>query len=108
MVVVETHNRRERRAKGVAAGPAEELLWCGTPYIHTRTLLQLFLVWSLLLVVPVPFLVELIEDAGGWVALAWAVVSVFIFVPRVSRSSRVVYVLTMKRAWTSTRTMCDI
>merc|ERR1719198_2724325 len=90
---------------------SEQLLWAAAPFIRTRTLMTLFAIWSLLLVVPVFILVEhpALGDAGGWAALAWAIVSVFIFVPRVSRSSRLVFALTSQRAFTSERTMyCSI
>jgi len=59
--------------------------------------------------VPVCVLVELVDETGGWWALTWAVVSVFIFVPRVSQGSRVVFALTTLRAFVSVRTMyCSI
>ncbi|KAL1528736.1 hypothetical protein AB1Y20_010069 [Prymnesium parvum] len=95
--------------RGEPPRPAEKLLWAGTPFLRTRTILTLFLVWIFLLVVPVFFLVEFVDEVGGWCALAWAFVSVFIFVPRISRSSRVVHALTTQRAFTSSRTMfCSI
>lgn len=87
----------------------EQLLWAGAPIIRTRTILILFAIWSLLLIVPVCVLVELVDETGGWWALTWAVVSVFIFVPRVSQGSRVVFALTTLRAFVSVRTMyCSI
>ena len=95
--------------KGQPMRAAEKLLWAGTPFLRTRTILSLFTWWVVLLIVPVFTLVELVEDVGGWIALGWAFISVFIFVPRISRSSRVVHVLTTQRAFTSTRTMfCSI
>ena len=90
-------------------GESEILLWAGTPHVRTRTLIQLFAVWTVLLVVPVFVLVEAIPESGGMVALAWAVLSVFIFVPYLSRGSREVYALTTHRAFSSCRTMfCSI
>ena len=121
----------------------ETLLWAGTPHIRTKILLQIFSVWSVLLVIPSLILVEVVPDLGGWLALvrakltrasrtyrrhraacprgprtarrgyaprtslgramctayramckrtvapqAWAVCSVFVFVPYISRGSR--------------------
>lgn len=87
----------------------EKLLWAGVPIIRTRTIVGIFALWSVLLVVPVFLLVELVEETGGWWALAWALVSVFIFVPRLSQGSRVVFALTSQRAFVSVRTMhCSI
>lgn len=87
----------------------ETLLWAGNPIIRTKTILMLFALWSVLLIIPVVVLVELVEDTGGWWAISWAVVSVFIFVPRISRSSRVVFALTTRRTFVSKRTMyCSI
>lgn len=66
---------------------------------------------SLALAVPILFVVEngALGDRGWLAALGWAVVSIFIFVPRVSCSSRYVMALTDKRAFTSERTMyCSI
>ena len=41
--------------------------------------------------------------------MAWAVVSVFLFVPRISRSSRAVFAITSKRVFSSERSMyCSI
>mmetsp|Transcript_43080 Transcript_43080/g.126657 ORF Transcript_43080/g.126657 Transcript_43080/m.126657 type:complete len:269 (-) Transcript_43080:1225-2031(-) len=95
--------------KGEPMRAAEKLLWAGTPFLRTRTILSLFLLWVVMLVVPVFLLVELVEETGGWLALGWAFISVFVFVPRVTRSSREVYALTTYRAFTSTRTMfCSI
>lgn len=87
----------------------EELLWAGAPVVRARAILAVLVLWALFLVVPVCLLVELIEETGGWWALAWAVVSVFVFVPRVSQGSRVVFALTSVRAFVSVRTMhCSI
>ena len=102
-----------RRPKGmgwkVPKGEMETLLWAGTPHIRTKILLQIFFVWSLLLVIPSLVLVEVVQDLGGWLALVWAVCSVFIFVPYISRGSREVYALTTHRAFSSCRTMfCSI
>ena len=85
--------------------PAEKLLWAGTPHLRTSSIMCYFFVWMVLLIVPVFILVEMVEDVGGWIAFAWAFVSVFIFVPIVSRSSRCVFALTTTRAFTSERTM---
>jgi len=88
---------------------AEKLLWAGAPIIRSRVVLIIFALWSFLLCLPAVLLVELVEDTGGWWALAWAVVSVFIFVPRISQGSRVVFALTSCRAFISVRTMyCSI
>jgi hypothetical protein len=87
----------------------DKLLWAGAPIIRTHTILTLFAVWAFLLTVPVLLLVELVEETGGWWAIAWAIVSVFIFVPRISQGSRVVFALTTQRAFVSVRTMhCSI
>jgi len=97
---------RARRSKG--ACEPEVLLWAGTPYLRTNKILLLFMIWVVVLLVPVFLLTEVVEH-GGWMALGWAVVSVFIFVPKISRSSREVYALTTCRVFASTRTMyCSI
>ena len=68
--------------------PPEQVMWAGTPHLRTATILYIFLVWSLTLVVPVLLLVELVDDIagsgvdGGWLSLGWAIISVFIFVPK--------------------------
>jgi hypothetical protein len=102
-----------RRPKGsgwkTPKGEIETLLWAGTPHIRTKILLQIFAVWSVLLVIPSLILVEVVPDLGGWLALVWAVCSVFVFVPYISRGSREVYALTTHRAFSSCRTMfCSI
>merc|ERR1719375_2103432 len=54
-------------------------------------------------------LVELVDEIGGWCAILWAVVSVFLFVPRISRGSREVFGLSNQRAFISKRSMyCSI
>ena len=50
----------------------ETLLWAGTPHIRTKILLQIFSVWSVLLVIPSLILVEVVPDLGGWLALVRA------------------------------------
>merc|ERR1712118_222836 len=65
-------------------GEVETLLWAGTPHVRTKILLQIFAIWSVLLLIPSLILVEVVPDVGGWLALAWAFCSVFIFVPYVS------------------------
>ncbi|KAL3925479.1 MAG: hypothetical protein SGPRY_003636, partial [Prymnesium sp.] len=106
-VLVAIDYGKPRRGEGPR--PPEKLLWAGAPYLRTRTIILLFSLWILLLLLPVFFLVEFVEFVGGYLALGWAFVSVFIFVPRISRSSRVVYALTTQRAFSSSRTMfCSI
>lgn len=93
----------------IKSAKGEKLLWAGTPIIRTRIIALLFAIWSVLLIVPLCLLVELVEETGGWWGIAWAFVSVFIFVPRVSQGSRVVFALTDRRAFVSVRTMyCSI
>jgi hypothetical protein len=88
---------------------AEKLLWAGTPYLRMRTRLLLFVLWMVCLIVPSMLLVELVDEIGGWCAIAWAFVSVFLFVPRISRASREVFALTTRRAFISKRSMyCSI
>ena len=88
---------------------AEKLLWAGTPYLRKRTIFLLFSLWMVLLFVPTLMLIELVDEIGGWCALAWAVVSVFVFVPRISRGSREAFALTTRRAVVSKRSMyCSI
>jgi len=102
-VALDSYNRKRGNK------PAEQLLWAGAPHLRTRSMLFLFALWSVLLIVPVFVLVEMVEDIGGWLALGWAVVSVFLFVPRISRNSRVAFALTTSRAFISERTMfCSI
>ena len=88
---------------------AEKLLWAGTPHLRKRTKLLLFVLWVISLVVPSMLLVELVDEVGGWCALGWALMSVFLFVPRISRGSREVFALSSQRAFISKRTMyCSI
>ena len=62
-----------------------------------------------MLVLPSIFLVENVDEIGGWCAIAWSIVSVFIFVPRISRGSREVFGLSDRRAFISKRSMyCSI
>jgi hypothetical protein len=101
--------RRAQILVQLKTAKGETLLWAGTPVIRTRIIALLFALWSVLLIVPLCLLVELIEDTGGWWGIAWAVVSVFVFVPRISQGSRVVFALTDRRAFVSVRTMyCSI
>lgn len=88
---------------------AEKLLWAGTPHLRKRTIFVLFVMWMVLLVVPSMLLHELVDEIGGWCALAWAVASVFIFVPRISRGSREVFACSSRRLFISKRSMwCSI
>ena len=88
---------------------AEKLLWAGTPYLRKRSKFLLFVLWMVLLIVPAMLLHELVDEVGGWVALGWAVMSVFVFVPRISRGSREVFALSSKRMFISKRSMyCSI
>tara|TARA_B110001452_G_scaffold81790_1_gene66896 strand:+ start:2897 stop:3769 length:873 start_codon:yes stop_codon:yes gene_type:complete len=89
-VLVMLDNGKRTKGKGwrVPAGQQETLLWAGTPHIRTRTLIKIFMIWSLLLVIPAVVLVEAVPDEGGLYSLFWAFVSIFIFVPYVSRGSR--------------------
>ena len=88
---------------------AEKLLWAGTPHLRVRTKLLLFILWLVLLVVPSLLLHELVDEIGGWMALGWAVMSVFIFVPRISRGSREVFGLSNRQMFISKRSMyCSI
>ena len=109
MVMMEMAKRPKGPGWKVPKGEVETLLWAGTPHIRTKILLQIFAIWSVLLLIPSLILVEVVPDVGGWLALAWAFCSVFIFVPYVSRGSREVYALTTHRAFSSCRTMfCSI
>ena len=80
--------RKKGRGWRVPNGENETLLWAGTPHVRTRVLLQIFCIWSVLLVIPAFVLVEAVPDEGGVLALCWAFVSVFLFVPYLSRGSR--------------------
>ena len=109
MVMMEMAKRPKGPGWKLPKGEVETLLWAGTPHIRTKILLQIFAIWSVLLLIPSLILVEVVPDVGGWLALAWAFCSVFIFVPYVSRGSREVYALTTHRAFSSCRTMfCSI
>ena len=89
--------------------PAEKLQWAGTPYLRVRTKFLLFCLWMVLLLVPTLLLVELVDEIGPWMALGWSLVSVFIFVPRISRGSREAFALTTRRCVVSKRSMyCSI
>ena len=88
---------------------AEKLYWAGTPHTRKRTIFLLLLIWMVLLVVPALLLEDLVDEIGGWLALGWAVVSVFLFVPRLTRGTREVFALTSQRAILSKRSMyCSI
>merc|ERR1719473_583864 len=51
---------------------AEKVLWAGTPYLRKRTIFLLFVLWMVLLIVPALLLYDLVDEVGGWCALAWA------------------------------------
>jgi len=88
---------------------AEKLLWAGTPHTRKRTIFFLLLLWITVLIVPSLLLVELVDEIGGWLAIGWAIVSVFLFVPRVTRGSREVFALSSQRLIVSRRSMyCSI
>lgn len=87
----------------------ERLLWAGTPHLRKRTVLLLFVMWMFTLLVPTLLLIEMVDEIGGWVALMWAVISIFVFVPRISRGSREAFALTSRRAVISKRKLtCSI
>jgi len=87
----------------------EKLRWAGTPHTRFRTILLIVLLWAVFLVVPALLLEDLVDEIGGWLALAWAFFTVFIFVPRLTRGSREVFALTARRAVVSKRSMyCSI
>ena len=87
----------------------EKLLWAGTPHLRKRTVFVLFMIWMATLIVPSLLLVELVDEIGGWCALAWAVVSIFVFVPRITRGTREVFALSARAAYVSKRSMyCSI
>jgi len=89
--------------------PVERILWAGTPHTRKRTILLLVLLWAVTLAVPAILLEDLVDEVGGWLALAWALFTVFLFVPRLTRGSREVFALTSQRAIVSRRTMyCSI
>merc|ERR1719453_776334 len=58
---------------------AEKLLWAGTPHLRARSVLLLFFIWMVVLLVPTLLMVELVDEVGGWCALAWAFFTVFTF-----------------------------
>lgn len=88
---------------------AEKLFWAGTPHTRKRTIFLLLVIWAVVLVVPALLLEELVDEIGGWLALLWAMVSVFIFVPRITRGSREVFALSSQRVIVSRRSMyCSI
>jgi len=88
---------------------AEKLFWAGTPYIRKRTSFLLFVIWMVVLTVPSLLLHDLVDEIGGWCALAWAFFSIFFFVPRLTRGSREVFALTSRQIVVSRRTMyCSI
>lgn len=88
---------------------AEKLLWAGTPHLRVRTVLALLLLWAVCLLVPALVLVELVDEIGGLMAMAWAFCSLFVFMPRISRGSREVFAITSRRCFSSKRSMwCSI
>jgi len=88
---------------------AEKLLWAGTPYLRKRSKFLLFVLWMVLLIVPAMLLHELVDEVGGWFAIGWSVMSIFIFVPRISRGSREVFALSDRQMCISKRSMyCSI
>lgn len=87
----------------------EKLFWAGTPYLRKRSVFLLFVLWMVMLIVPAMLLHELVDEVGGWVALSWALMSVFVFVPRMSRGSREVFALSNRQMFISKRSMyCSI
>ena len=52
--------------------PVERILWAGTPHTRKRTILLLVLLWAVTLAVPAILLEDLVDEVGGWLALAWA------------------------------------
>jgi len=88
---------------------AEKLFWAGTPHTRKRTVLLLLIIWVVVLVIPALLLDDLVDEVGGWCALGWAVVTVFLFVPRLTRGSREVFALSSQRVIVSRRSMyCSI
>ena len=88
---------------------AEKLLWAGTPHLRIRSKLLLFLLWMILLIIPAMLLHKLVDEVGGWMAIGWAFLSIFIFVPRISRGSREVFGLSNRQLFISKRSMyCSI
>ena len=88
---------------------AEKLLWAGTPHTRMRTIFLLTVLWMVVLLIPAFLLEDLVDEIGGWLALLWALVTVFMFVPRLTRASREVFALTSRRAVVSRRSMyCSI
>ena len=107
-VMVMLDNGRPTKKNPTPREP-EKLRWAGTPHTRKRTVLLIILIWALFLAVPAIILEDLVDEIGGWLALAWAVVTVFIFVPRLTRGNREVFALTSRRAFVSRRTMyCSI
>ena len=53
LVMIDTARRTKGKGWRVPKGENEAVLWAGTPHIRTRTLIRIFLVWSVLLVLPV-------------------------------------------------------
>jgi len=88
---------------------AEKLFWAGTPHTRKRTIFLLLVIWIIALLVPALLLEDLVDEIGGWLALGWAVVTVFLFVPRLTRGSREIFALSSQRAIVSRRSMyCSI
>jgi hypothetical protein len=107
-VLVMLDNGRITKRNSTPRAP-EKLLWAGTPHTRARTILLLLLLWVVVLVVPALLLEDLVDEIGGWLALGWAVVSVFLFVPRLSRGTREVFALSDQRVILSKRSMyCSI
>jgi len=95
--------------KNPVARESEKLKWAATPHLRVRSKFLLFVLWMVLLIVPAMLLHELVDEVGGWFALGWAVMSIFIFVPRISRGSREVFGLSDRRMFISKRSMyCSI
>ena len=101
LVAIDKAQRTTRRHHPPNA-TLESIRYIATP--HTPNKRTLLLVWTLAIAAPVPLLVEYVEH-GGYVALLLAALSVFLVVPRLTRASRNVYVLTDRRAFVSRRTM---
>ena len=72
MVMMEMAKRPKGPGWKLPKGEVETLLWAGTPHVRTRVLLQIFCIWSVLLVIPAFVLVEAVPDEGGVLALCWA------------------------------------
>ena len=86
--------------------PEEKLMWAGCAKEEPRNVMLWLAVWGMAMVVPSSLLVNMIRgNAGVLFALGWALLTIPFFVPQISRTSRMVFALSSRRALVALRTI---